>query len=33
MKNGKEELKLSLFADGMIMYAENSKGSSDIILK
>ena len=32
IKIGKEEIKLSLFVDGMIMYAENPEGSSDILL-
>ena len=32
-KNGKEEVKLSLFADGMIFYIENPKDSTKKLLE
>ena len=32
-KNGKEEVKLSLFADGMIFYIENPKDSTNKLLE
>ena len=32
IQTGKEEVKLSLFADGMILYIENPKDSTKILL-